>query len=161
MALDERYNGHVDAVMTFVSEITKNAFVDGLNEPFNLTVRGIGPTSLEEAKSAAEEQFQFVERNRKFNSAGNNKTGSSPQNFQNNKFQNRLQISNQVLLNIKINLQIFSKIINNALIYRFKTILFQETISMFDQIFQDKGSFKPNLQWKLIFPHGRDNQLSR
>lgn len=89
VALDARYVGHVNAVMTFVGEITKNAFVDGLNEPFNLTVRGVRPTSLEEAKSAAVEQFQSVERNRKYNSVGPAKAGNSTQNFQKNKFQNR------------------------------------------------------------------------
>lgn len=89
IALDARYVGHVPAVMTFVSEITKNAFVDGLNDPFNLTVRGVRPASLEEAKSAAEEQFQSVERNKKFNSFNTVKSGQSAQNFQKSKFQNR------------------------------------------------------------------------
>lgn len=66
IVLDERYQGHIDAVMIFVNEITKNAFIDGLNEPYNLTVRGFRPLSLEEAKSAAEEQIQSVQRNQSF-----------------------------------------------------------------------------------------------
>lgn len=87
IVLDQRYAGHVNAVMIFVSEITKNAFIDGLNEPYNLTVRGFRPNSLEEAKSAAEEQFQAMERNRKFNSSS--RAGSSQQIPQKNKFPNR------------------------------------------------------------------------
>lgn len=68
--------------MTVVNDITRNAFVDGLNEPFNLTVRGARPMSLEESKSAAEEQFQSVLRNQRYQ--GRSQAPSKPNSTQNN-----------------------------------------------------------------------------
>jgi Retrotransposon gag protein len=95
IVLDPRYDNHVDAVMVFVNEITKNAFIDGLNEPYNLTVRGFRPESLEAAKSAAEEQVQSVLRNRNPNFRQNGNRGKFPQNssrVQNqNAYANRFQ----------------------------------------------------------------------
>lgn len=73
VVLDARYAGHENAVMTFVSELMKNSFIDGLNEPYNLTVRGFRPLTLEEAKSAAEEQVQSAQRNRHFASRNQNR----------------------------------------------------------------------------------------
>lgn len=62
LTLDDRYRDHVEAVMLFVAEMTKNAFIDGLNKPYNLTVRSVRPTSLEAAKAAAVEQLQSMQR---------------------------------------------------------------------------------------------------
>lgn len=82
LALDLRYRNHVDAVMTFVREMTKNAFIDGLKPPYNLTVRSAHPATIEVAKAAALDQLQSMQRNKFFsqNSASlpsNNKTAQS------------------------------------------------------------------------------------
>ena len=94
IVLDQRYTGHVNAVMIFVNEITKNAFIDGLNNPYNLTVRSFRPNSLEEAKSAAEEQFQSMLRNKMFDQASNSRNDSSRGNSRQTPTQNDLPRGN-------------------------------------------------------------------
>lgn len=76
VALDARFPEamQINAVMTFVRDLTKSAFIDGLNEPFNLTVRSFRPETLEAAKSAAEEQIQSIQRSKSFNPISDGKT---------------------------------------------------------------------------------------
>lgn len=124
IVLDERYQGHENAVMIFVREITKNAFIDGLRDPYNLTVRGFRPQSLEEAKSAADEQIQSVLRNKMFNASTSQAVQprvNPRQNFQNN---NVRQFSNQSN-NIRPNSYQGSNIRLNS-----------------DQSFQNRGQFQ-------------------
>lgn len=124
IVLDARYAGHENAVMIFVREITKNAFIDGLRDPYNLTVRGFRPQSLEEAKSAADEQIQSVLRNKMFKASTSQ--ASQPrvnrQNFQNSN--NVRQYSNQSQ-NIRPNSYQGSNIRSNS-----------------DQSLQNKGQFQ-------------------
>lgn len=105
LTLDDRYQNHVAAVMLFVREMTKNAFIDGLNHPYNLTVRSARPTSLEAAKAAAVEQLQSMQRNQfspgdqpkqnvasklSFNKQGpSRQTNSQKPQFQGNRTQNQ------------------------------------------------------------------------
>ena len=46
ICLDSFYDGHEHAVMHFVEIITKNAFIDGLNEPMSSYTRNYKPTNL-------------------------------------------------------------------------------------------------------------------
>lgn len=54
---DQEYHGHHAAVMHFVEMLTRNAFIDGLNEPYSLYTRNYRPQTLEEAFRAAQEQM--------------------------------------------------------------------------------------------------------
>ena len=45
-----------------LNDFMRNAFIDGLSSPYNLTVRGQHVTTLEQAKAVAESQFQAEER---------------------------------------------------------------------------------------------------
>lgn len=47
IALDDRYENHVNAVMLFANDLIKNAFIDGLNDPVSGNVRSYRPESLE------------------------------------------------------------------------------------------------------------------
>jgi hypothetical protein len=91
VSLDPRFPdaNQVNAVMTFVRDLTKSSFIDGLNEPLNLTVRSFRPTTLEEAKSAAEEQLQSIQRNRIFNSNTDGKFSVFSQNSQRQQVQKK------------------------------------------------------------------------
>lgn len=97
VALDARFQapnlGATAAVMMFVRDLTKSAFIDGLNEPYNLTVRSFRPASLEEAKSAAEEQIQSLKRSSHFTTMNDGKPFAFSQGQQKltnqKKFQNR------------------------------------------------------------------------
>lgn len=124
--LDIRYDGHADAVMTFVREITKNAFIDGLNEPYNLTVRGSRPQTLEDAKSAADEQFQSVLRSRHYEGrAQSSKVAGFAQNFSRAPSQPR--IPNNFQRPAQQN-QIFAPRFNNS------------------NVNQNAGNYRPNAQ---------------
>lgn len=64
ICLDPFYDGHVHAVMHFVEIITKNAFIDGLNEPMSSYTRNYKPTTLVDAYQAAQEQTMALVRKR-------------------------------------------------------------------------------------------------
>ena len=86
IALDARYadvaNG-IATAMTLIHDLTRNAFIDGLNQPFNLTVRGSRPQTIEEAKSAADEQMQSYYRGRPFSGNSNANSSKAAAFFQN------------------------------------------------------------------------------
>lgn len=113
VVLDERYTGHKNAVMTFVYDITMNAFIDGLIDPYNLLVRGFRPRTFEEAKSAAEEQIQSALKNKHFNQNTSSKTQpaafrNNPRHNANQNFQNtQPQQYNQSNLDLELLYSIF------------------------------------------------------
>lgn len=97
ISLDPRYANHHEAVMIFVREMTKNAFIDGLAYPLNHHVRCTAPGTIEVARGVAIEHDQSNERNR-FGQQMANKNSISkavqpvPQRTaQRNQFQGRVQ----------------------------------------------------------------------
>jgi hypothetical protein len=90
VAMDHRFEGHVQHVMLFVNDLTRNYFIDGLNYPYNLLVRSSRPNSLEDAKANAEAQIQSNQRNRSnINYSYNNNRNSNRGNEQQRNFSNR------------------------------------------------------------------------
>lgn len=91
VSLDPRYAEATNEVMLFVRDMMTHAFMDGLNPPYNLTVRGMRPESLEVAKTFAEEQMQATQRNtffaREYSKTSQNLT--VPNNARQNPRQNR------------------------------------------------------------------------
>lgn len=72
-----------------LGDFMRNAFIDGLGSPYNITVRSQNVTTLEQAKAAAETQFQAEERSKIIFGAPQNFLPKkqkprqiSPQNFQ-------------------------------------------------------------------------------
>ena len=65
--LDANYRSHEGAVMHFVSTLTMNSFIDGLNEPYSSYTRNYRPTTIREAYQAAQEQYLANLRKREKN----------------------------------------------------------------------------------------------
>lgn len=98
ISLDLAYEGSVPAVMHFVGEMTKNAFIDGLNEPISTYTRNYRPTNLVDAYQAAQEQTSAMNRKKQKNLIQNPykqknqamlPNTNRPQNLQYNQFRNQ------------------------------------------------------------------------
>lgn len=91
---DQNYQGHHVAVMHFVEMLTRNAFIDGLNEPYSLYTRNYRPQSLEEAYRAAQEQMLAVSRKKeRFPSNISRENSQKPRGNQNFSRGNQAQAS--------------------------------------------------------------------
>lgn len=60
--LDPTHAGHYDNIMMVMSNMIKDAFIDGLNEPYSSYTRNYRPTSLTDAYSCVREQYSANER---------------------------------------------------------------------------------------------------
>lgn len=67
---DENYANHQNAVMHFVRMLTKNSFIDGLNEPFSSYTRNYRPDTLSAAyKAALAQQLAEARKQERFSSS--------------------------------------------------------------------------------------------
>lgn len=89
VSLDERNAGHVKPIMRMMGNMIKDAFVDGLNEPYSSYTRNYRPETLVDAYQCAMEQYAAnCRRSKKTNNnplrSGNVKSGTRSNTFQNN-----------------------------------------------------------------------------
>lgn len=81
-----QYAGHQNAVMHFVEMLTRNAFIDGMNEPYSSYTRNYRPETISAAyKAALAQQLAYERKKDKFSS----KTGQrdDSQSSSSNRFQ--------------------------------------------------------------------------
>lgn len=62
VALDEENDGHEEHIMAYVRVMVKDAFIDGLDEPYASYTRNYRPNTLHEAFQCAREQMAAKER---------------------------------------------------------------------------------------------------
>lgn len=154
LSLDERYTNHVNAVMTFVRDMTKNAFIDGLKYPYNLTVRSARPATIEAAKSAAIDQLQSMNRNRFFSQTVPSSSSSeknpqqaqarNPQKYSNQgKFRPRTEAANNLQQNFRqsANQSLFQ---NKNFGEQNRQTTPQNTQANFQPAFTNSQNFAPN-----------------
>ncbi|CRK86808.1 CLUMA_CG000639, isoform A, partial [Clunio marinus] len=77
ISAEPRYEGHTNAVTHFASQLTKNAFIDGLNYPYSALTRNANPATLVAAFRAAETQFMADARIRSKNTLAKKFSDSS------------------------------------------------------------------------------------
>lgn len=78
---DPNYENHQNAVMHFVRMLTKNSFIDGLNEPYSSYTRNYRPDTLQDAYKAALAQ-QLAEARKKDRFPSSQDKSSSQNRFQ-------------------------------------------------------------------------------
>lgn len=77
-----QYQGHIPAVTHFASQLVKDAFIDGLNNPYSAYTRNSQPQTLVEAYQTAQRQVQADERKSEKFSLANSFISKDQQNVQ-------------------------------------------------------------------------------
>lgn len=74
-----QYAGHQNAVMHFVQMLTRNAFIDGMNEPYSSYTRNYRPDTISAAyKAALAQQLAYERKKDKFSSRTGQRDDSQP-----------------------------------------------------------------------------------